>query len=146
MNFHLIYSGKLNIGSLYLHRYLRITPVLGATIFCFMTLQRYFGDGPYNIALIDEYYSNCENYWFAALLHIQNFVNPHNLCLSNTWYLSTDFQLFILSPLLVFPLWKYGKRILMTLPILCIASVLFILLTSYENGFQTLPFLKYTKK
>jgi peptidoglycan/LPS O-acetylase OafA/YrhL len=127
---------------LYLHRYLRITPVLAVTIFCFMSLQRYFGDGPYNKFMIELYHVSCEHYWYAALLHIQNFVNPNNICLGHTWYLSPDFQLFLLAPLLVYPLWRYGNRILMTLPVLALASVTYIFLASYEHGFAVLPINK----
>jgi hypothetical protein len=63
---------------------MRITPVLAATIFYFTSLQRYFGDGPFNKFLIELYLKNCEQYWFSALLHIQNFVNPHKICLGYT--------------------------------------------------------------
>lgn len=127
---------------MYFHRYLRITPVLGATLFCFISLQRYFGDGPYNKFMIDMYYNNCEKYWFAALLHIQNFVNPHEICLGHTWYLSPDFQLFLLSPLLIYPLWRFGKYFLTVLPLLCMASVTFIFFISHEHGLHVLPFYK----
>lgn len=101
-----------------------------------MTLQRYFGDGPYNKYMIEEHSTNCQKYWYAVLLHIQNFVNPDELCMGHTWYLSTDFQLYILAPIFVYPLWKFGKRILVTLPILCLASVIFIFLASFEHGFR----------
>lgn len=86
--------------------------------------------------MIQEQSLNCKKYWFAVLFHVQNFVNPENLCLGHTWYLSADFQLFLLSPLFVLPLWKFGKRILVTLPILCLASIAFIFLASYEHGFN----------
>ncbi|CRK95084.1 CLUMA_CG008562, isoform A [Clunio marinus] len=126
-------KGRLSPSHLYIHRYLRITPVLAATIFCFMSLQRYFGDGPMNKSLIDQSLSGCNDYWYAALLHIQNFVNPNNLCLSHTWYLSPDFQLFLLSPFIVYPLWKYGRKVLMSLPFLTLASLIFIFIFTYYH-------------
>jgi hypothetical protein len=49
--------------------------------------------------------------------------------------LSPDFQLFILAPLLVYPLWRFGRKILITLPLLASASVFFIFISSYEFGF-----------
>lgn len=142
INLKCIPSGKLKLPRLYLRRYLRITPVLAATIFCFMSLQRYFGDGPYNKFMIDLYYVNCEKYWFAALLHIQNFVNPNNICLGHTWYLSPDFQLFLLSPALVYPLWKFGKKLLVALPLISLASVAFIFAITYEQGITVIPIYK----
>lgn len=79
------FSGKLNPFRLYLHRYLRITPVLGATIFFVMSLQRFFGDGPYNKLIVEMNYPACIKYWWSAILHIQNIVNPGELCLPHTW-------------------------------------------------------------
>jgi hypothetical protein len=49
--------------------------------------------------------------------------------------LSPDFQLFVLAPLLVYPLWRFGRKILITLPLLASASVFFIFISSYEFGF-----------
>lgn len=37
-------------------------------------------------------------------------------------YLSADFQLFIVSPLLIYPVWKYGRKVLWTLPLLAFLS------------------------
>lgn len=136
------YRGKINLPHLYIRRYLRITPVLGATIFCFMSLQRYFGDGPFNKFMIDLYYSNCQRYWYAALLHVQNFVNPNEVCLGHTWYLSPDFQLFLLSPLLAYPLWRFGNKALLALPLLSLASVAFIFFASYKFEFTVIPIFK----
>jgi peptidoglycan/LPS O-acetylase OafA/YrhL len=31
-------------------------------------------------------------------------------CLGQSWYLSADMQLFILSPVLLFPLWKWPRK------------------------------------
>ncbi|XP_061708213.1 nose resistant to fluoxetine protein 6-like [Cydia pomonella] len=43
----------------------------------------------------------CRSYWWSALLHVQNIVNPTDMCLGHTWYLSVDMQLFMVSPLLL---------------------------------------------
>lgn len=138
----LLPRGRINVGYIYLHRYLRITPVLGATMFMFMSLQRYFGDGPFNKFLIDMYYDNCQRYWYAALLHIQNFWNPLETCMGHTWYLSPDFQLFLLAPLLIYPLWKYGRYFFSILPLLSMASMSYVFLVSHAHGFHVMPFYK----
>ena len=31
------------------------------------------------------------------------------MCMGESWYLACDFQLFILGPLLVWPMWKYPR-------------------------------------
>jgi hypothetical protein len=110
--FHL-FRGKFNILKMYLHRYLRTTPVLGILILIIVSILKHMGDGPYfqfisNEALIGQ----CEKYWWSALLHIQNYYNPMEAvkvtidlrwklkfnqkvfqCLQASWYLSADFQL-----------------------------------------------------
>lgn len=129
-------SRKLNVFRFLLHRYIRLTPVVGATIFFMLTLQRYFGDGPFNKYLINEYTKNCYKYWWSALLHIQNIVNPNDMCLDHIWYLSADFQLFLFSPLMGILLWKYGTAILKVFPLFIFSSVFFIFVISYENDYK----------
>lgn len=43
---------------------------------------------------------------YEQLLHIQNYVNTESICAGHTWYLSADFQLFIISPLLIYPAFR----------------------------------------
>ena len=31
------------------------------------------------------------------------------MCLGTSWFLACDFQLFVLGPLLIWPMWKAGK-------------------------------------
>jgi hypothetical protein len=62
---------------MYLHRYLRTTPVLGILILIIVSILKHMGDGPYfhfvsNEALI----RHCEKHWWSALLHIQNYYSP----------------------------------------------------------------------
>jgi peptidoglycan/LPS O-acetylase OafA/YrhL len=71
--------GRVNILKIYLHRYLRITPVVAITIFLFLTLLRFVGDGPYHKFLFEQHLPQCEEYWWSALLHVQNYVNPNNI-------------------------------------------------------------------
>jgi hypothetical protein len=71
------FRGKFNIPKMYLHRYLRTTPVLAFLILIIVSILKHMGDGPFfafvsNGALI----GNCEKYWWSALIHIQNYYNP----------------------------------------------------------------------
>ncbi|XP_026734523.1 O-acyltransferase like protein-like isoform X2 [Trichoplusia ni] len=84
----------------YLNRLLRMFPLLAAMVLLQASFFNHASDGPYwiNQALATE---NCRNYWWSALLHIQNYVNPLNTCLPQTWYLSVDVQLYIVCPLVL---------------------------------------------
>lgn len=121
----------------YLHRYIRLTPAVAAAIFFELSLQRYFGDGPLNKYLAQQFSESCEDYWWSALLHIQNFVNPSDICLEQSGYLSMDFQLFIVfAPFFGTLLWKYGRTIMRVIPVLIFSSMFFIFTISYESDFK----------
>lgn len=118
-------KNRLNIPRMILHRYLRYTPVLAALILLIVSLSKFAISGPINIDIIIE---QCESYWWLTLLHIQNYVYPNDQCASHAWYLAADFQLFIISPFLIYPAWKYGWKYLWTLPALAIISSIYILI------------------
>ncbi|CAH1637993.1 unnamed protein product [Spodoptera littoralis] len=84
----------------YLNRLLRMFPLLAAVVLLQASAFHHVSDGPYwtNPAHATE---NCREYWWSALLHIQNYVNPLRICLSQTWYLSVDMQLYIVCPIVL---------------------------------------------
>ena len=43
-------------------------------------------------------------------------------CMGHTWYLSVDMQLFLVSPLLIYPLWRWKKYGLAWLAFVTLAS------------------------
>lgn len=50
--------------------------------------------------------SICErNAWINAL-YVQNFVNYDQQCWGQSWYLAREMQMFIFSPLLIYPMYK----------------------------------------
>ncbi|XP_021707319.1 nose resistant to fluoxetine protein 6 isoform X1 [Aedes aegypti] len=114
---------RLNLPVMYLHRYLRLTPALAALMLLSTTLLKYGGSGPMwkNMVVLME--DSCEKYWWSALLYLQNYVNPTEICLGHSWYLSVDMQLFILSPLVIYPLWRWGRKILYVIAVLILLSM-----------------------
>ncbi|KAH8304724.1 hypothetical protein KR044_007256, partial [Drosophila immigrans] len=120
-------SGKLNVPLMYLHRIVRLTPVLAVAVLLFMTLFPRLDDGP----LWQQFTSSsqlCSDTWWATLLYVQNYAAAGRMvsrlnsflagyslltflqCLGHSWYLAVDMQLFLLSPLLLWPLWRWRKR------------------------------------
>lgn len=112
--FYFLYfrKGKLNVLRLYLHRFMRLTPLLGFTFLFKMSLLKFLGDGPIWPYQMKRTLS-CERYWWSTLLYIQNYTNPkqmvsfifflllwiivdkfffasHNQCFSFSWYLCVD--------------------------------------------------------
>ncbi|XP_058127296.1 nose resistant to fluoxetine protein 6-like [Anopheles ziemanni] len=120
-------SGRLNLPLMYVHRYLRLTPALGALVLYSATLMRHNGSGPFWDSAMTLTSGHCRSYWWSTLLYVQNYVNPRELCLGHTWYLSVDMQLYLLAPLLIYPLWRWGRRALLLVVALALASMVTVL-------------------
>lgn len=73
-------DGKFDYTLLYLHRYLRLTPLLAACVLIAITVFKHLGSGPlwalFNYVGVEE---NCRNYWWSTLLFIQNYYNPDQM-------------------------------------------------------------------
>ncbi|KAH8280957.1 hypothetical protein KR054_005892 [Drosophila jambulina] len=100
-------KGRLNPLLMYLHRIIRILPVVAIAILVYMTMMNVVSGGP---MLKYGYHGKaaCAKGWFWTLLFIQNYA-VLDICLDHTWYLAVDMQLYIISPLLLIALykWKY---------------------------------------
>ncbi|CAB3260984.1 unnamed protein product [Arctia plantaginis] len=96
-----------SIHLFYLGRLMRLFPILAAMVLLQASMFNHVSDGPYwqNMAIEVEH---CRTYWWSTLLHVQNYVNPSEMCISSSWYLSVDTQLYVLSPLLLFFL--FGQK------------------------------------
>ncbi|XP_017156559.1 nose resistant to fluoxetine protein 6 [Drosophila miranda] len=117
-------KGKLNIPMMYFHRYIRLTPVVAVVVLYIMSLYKYSGEGPmwFKLGTQDK---RCEDSWWATLIYIQNYAYPYHICVSQSWYLAVDTQLYFLSPLFLIPLWKWGKKALIPISIfglICLAG------------------------
>ncbi|KAH8247743.1 hypothetical protein KR038_009248 [Drosophila bunnanda] len=100
-------KGKLNVPLMYLHRLIRILPLLAIAILFYIRMMRIVSGGP---MFKDGYMatSTCESTWYWTLLFVNNYMKE--ACPGHTWYLSVDMQLFVLSPILLIALYKWGKK------------------------------------
>ncbi|XP_070502427.1 nose resistant to fluoxetine protein 6-like [Chironomus tepperi] len=91
-------------------RFLRFVPALAIIIAFFMsTWPKILANGPQTFEFKDEL-EDCRRNWMRSLLLVGN-ING-NFCLRHTWYTSTDFQLFIISPAIVYGLFKFKRKFL----------------------------------
>ncbi|KAL3271385.1 hypothetical protein HHI36_021869 [Cryptolaemus montrouzieri] len=98
---------------MYLHRYLRLTPALAILVLIYASgLLKYVSDGPRWPSIDDFLITVCSKYWWSSLLYTQNYANDENVCVLQSWYLSVDMQLFLLSPFILIPLKKWPKHVL----------------------------------
>ncbi|XP_046660242.1 nose resistant to fluoxetine protein 6-like [Homalodisca vitripennis] len=106
---HKLKGLKFNIPTFYLYRYLRLTPPLAAIVLLYGTLAIRFTDGPLWRRVFDRPYYNCRHNWWATLLYVNNYYDPYRMCVSQSWFVSSDFQLYLFSPILLIPLHKRPK-------------------------------------
>ncbi|EAT48331.1 AAEL000603-PA, partial [Aedes aegypti] len=129
-------KGSVNLIKFYLQRYVRITAPLAALILFVTSFAVHMGEGPIWKPYMLQMQNSCSRYWWSSILHIQNFVNPSNMCLLWTWYLSVDMQLYIAAPVLIYPLWKYGKRFLLVIVVLALLSMSSVFAIYIAYGFR----------
>ncbi|XP_014369284.2 O-acyltransferase like protein [Papilio machaon] len=143
----LVYSsaGKLtgeklirSLHMFYLHRILRLFPILAAMVLFEASLFNYVSDGPLWTAPAHNVL-RCRQYWWSTLLHIQNFVNPLNLCVGVSWYLSLDIQLHIISPIILYFVLSTRKTVAwaaLTSALMAslIAATLYIFINEFQSG------------
>ncbi|XP_017034972.1 nose resistant to fluoxetine protein 6-like [Drosophila kikkawai] len=102
-------KGRLNVPLMYLHRYLRLTPIVAVAILVYMKVLPLLAAGPmYEKAGFFDY-SLCKDTWYWTLLYVQNYATT-DVCLEHTWYLAVDMQLYLLAPILLIVLYKWGKK------------------------------------
>ncbi|XP_062539729.1 nose resistant to fluoxetine protein 6-like isoform X2 [Armigeres subalbatus] len=108
-------NGKINFGLLYIFRYIRLTPAYGAIIALYATWLPRLGSGPLwdKRMLLEQ--ARCRDSWWRNALYINNYLGTDSICMFQSWYLAADTQLFVLAPLLLYPLWRYGRRVGVTL-------------------------------
>ncbi|KAL3271382.1 hypothetical protein HHI36_021866 [Cryptolaemus montrouzieri] len=114
----------MKIPFLYLHRYLRLTPAFAIMVLIYATgLINYISNGP-KWYYMNQAVEQCANNWLAALLYVQNYMGYNNFCMVQTWYLSADFQIFIVTPFILIPLRKWPKYTIPALYVLAFAGTI----------------------
>nr|XP_046473826.1 nose resistant to fluoxetine protein 6-like isoform X1 [Neodiprion pinetum] len=117
-------SGRqINWPMLYLHRYLRLTPSFVVVMLFVSFFINRFGNGPLWKIWIGDHVEICKKNWWFNILYIQNFLNPDVTCLPHTWYLAVNMQLFWLSPIVIYPLYRWPKHGIRILGFVLLASI-----------------------
>lgn len=122
-------------------RYFRITVPLAAAILFTVSFFYHISNGPLwgfttKVAAINQ----CQDWWWTTLLHVGNYVNRDQLCFGHSWYVMVDMQLYFLSPIILYPLWRFRKQTkLMIAAIFFIASssVIFVFVAFMMNDFRS---------
>ncbi|KAL4219628.1 hypothetical protein ACF0H5_022200 [Mactra antiquata] len=95
---------RVNWFMFYFHRFWRLTPPYMLVLMFYVPLIKYWGEGPLwpqQGVDIDE----CKDTWWRNLLYVNNMFEPEKMCMPWSWYLANDMQFFIVSPLMLIPLY-----------------------------------------
>lgn len=95
-----------------LNRYLRIMPIYVIAIAYTKYLAKYLGSGPlwdYGTTAATRRKACAQESWLWHLLFVSNFKTSLAPCLPPAWYLSNDFQFFLLTPIFLTCLHKRPK-------------------------------------
>ncbi|XP_018315299.1 nose resistant to fluoxetine protein 6 [Mycetomoellerius zeteki] len=123
---------RFDMIGLYVHRYIRLTPAYAMMIGFYATLFYKFGTGPQWDIWIGSNKNFCRENWWTNLLYVNNYVNVPNMCMSQSWYLSTDMQFVWLSPLILYPMLKFRSLFFAIVLAVCLfLSVLVPFVTTY---------------
>ncbi|XP_049772327.1 nose resistant to fluoxetine protein 6-like [Schistocerca cancellata] len=127
-----------------INRYLRLTPLYFMVILFYIYVLPYLGSGPLWKTTVIQEKENCEKYWWANILYINNYVGAKNMCILPTWYLSVDFQLQILGAILIYMKWRLPKRGWVVTGVVLVLSVVMSFSVLCQK--QTDMFFTYTKE
>ncbi|XP_077529579.1 nose resistant to fluoxetine protein 6-like isoform X2 [Haemaphysalis longicornis] len=133
-------GGKKNWLLFYVHRYLRTVPMLMVVVVICAFLMRHFGDGPRWADFLARYETNCHISWWTYPLFLQNFVLLDHQCLGHTWYSAADFQFYLISPPILYALYKKPRLGIFVIAVLCIIS------TTLSATYSSLIEMRFTDK
>lgn len=132
--------GKKDYLIYYLHRYIRMTPLMMAIIGFCACILKYVSTGPKWLENISVYNSWCKMNWWTNVIYLQNFIHTPNMCLSHTWYSAVDMQLYIVSPIIFYSLYK-GKKY--GLPVISLFFAATIGITACLTAVYNYPAIPY---
>ena len=135
-------KGKFPIVPYYLHRIIRLTPTYMFVLFFYWFFTMYLAQGTpsyqVNHGPNSTEWINCRKYWWTNLLYINNFYPQEFLsqCMGWSWYLANDLQFFVISPLIIYPLYVWFTGGVMASAALILVS---FAVTGFIAGFYHLP-------
>ncbi|XP_053380930.1 nose resistant to fluoxetine protein 6-like isoform X2 [Mercenaria mercenaria] len=114
---------KFNWIMFYFHRFWRLTPPYMLFIMLYVPTFKYWADGPFwpQQGVEDN---ECNETWWTNLLYVNNFVKTDKMCMGWSWYLANDMQFYVISPIMLIPL--YYSPLLGSMSCMLLALVGFI--------------------
>ena len=134
-------NGKFPFIPYYVHRFLRLTPTYMFLLFFYWHVAVHLGNGPNVLGALGPDSGQaklCQKYWWTNLFYINNFypVKFGDECMGWTWYLANDMQFFVISPLLLIPLYMWFPAGVAAIGVVLLGS---IGVTGFIAGYYDYP-------
>ncbi|XP_063592904.1 nose resistant to fluoxetine protein 6-like [Penaeus indicus] len=92
----------------YVQRYLRLVPTMLYTVWGCGTVLRHLGSGlVWDRTYQDMFGQPCTSSAWYNLLFINNFNDSGDMCLGHLWSLAVEWQFFLVTPLILIPLYRW---------------------------------------
>ncbi|KAJ5070124.1 o-acyltransferase [Anaeramoeba ignava] len=128
-------NGKVSLVKFYFHRYWRIAPLFLIVIWIGWKFAIQLGNGPMWKLYQESVNKPCSKSWWANAFLITDFYPKwENSCFGHLWYLSLDFQFYLLSPAIIFLFYRNRKFGYFSVFSLMILS--FIITASVVSGYN----------
>lgn len=112
--------GKMKWGAYIFNRWWRIAPTLVMVAVVYISLFPYLTNGPLSLPSAPDQEACVRWGWMNALL-VQNLFAP-SICMNWTWFLAVDFQLFLLTPVLLWLLYRRPRLAYLAVFLIVLAS------------------------
>lgn len=99
----------INIAKEIAARYFRVVPPMAALMIFGTFILPIISDGPQWGMLINNQAEMCKRNGWRNFFMIHNWFGFENICMTHTHHIGTDFELFLVTPLIVILLHKYPK-------------------------------------
>ncbi|XP_068907026.1 nose resistant to fluoxetine protein 6-like [Tenebrio molitor] len=116
---------KINVLSFYMHRILRLTPALLATMLLYLSVIKHVLEGPIWLLMMKKIVGNCSSRWWATVLLVSNFLPFRQQCIEQSWYLSVDTHLYLIAPLILFQIKRRFSRVVLAIVAICFFSMVY---------------------
>nr|CAD7428548.1 unnamed protein product [Timema monikensis] len=130
----------LNVWEKYISRYIRFTPNLLAIILFCTYVMTHLGSGPQWNLVVQHHADICQETMWRNFLYIHNYFGFQNMCLTHTHQLGIDMQLFLISPLVVYLLWKSRWLGVLLILTVCWWSTVLRYTVTYNNNLSTVVY------
>lgn len=117
-------------------------PALLSIMIYTSTIETHMAHGPLWKFIANSKKQACrDNYWMSFLF-IQNYSQVSRACPGESWYLANDMQLFLLAPLLIYPIWRWRGKFIWIIPLISISSISYNFWYIFSNKLKITELLK----